>query len=107
MKYKKINKPGYQRDICPMCGHNTYDYCSYHEGEWGVVEHHGECIRCGYFTEMCYSPVLKGIRDNKKGYRDYQGVYHPKDVKRHKRIRRKAGITNKQIEINQPWMYRL
>ena len=88
---------------CPICGSKTFDYISYSEYGWGTVEQHGNCSRCGYIVEQAYSPVYDAFHDIKRGFKDAQGNYHPKDVKRHKRIRRKQGIKN--IEVNPAWIY--
>ena len=47
MKKLKPRK-GYRLENCPICGLMSYDYCSYSDGVWGVVEQHGFCRRCGY-----------------------------------------------------------
>ena len=88
---------------CPICKSKTFDYDSWSEYEYGIVEQHGYCHRCGYRVEQAYSPVYDAFIDIKRGFKDYYGKYHPKDVKRHKRIRRKRGIKN--IEVNPVWVY--
>ena len=88
---------------CPICASKTFDYVSYSEECYGTVEQHGYCDRCGYRIEQTYSPVYEAFLDIKKGFKDYYGIYHPKNVKRHKRIRRKLNIKN--IEVNPLWVY--
>ena len=88
---------------CPICGSKTFDYISYSEYCWGTVEQHGNCSRCGYMVEQAYSSVYDAFLDIKRGFKDHLGNYHPKNVKRHKRIRRKLGIKN--IEVNPAWVY--
>lgn len=88
---------------CPICGSNTFNYISYSEYCWGIVEQHGYCNRCGYIIEQAYSPVHEAFWDIKKGFKDSSGKYHPKNVKKHKRIRRKMNVKN--IEINPCWCY--
>lgn len=45
---------------CPVCGKkHKVEYWS--EEPVGMVEFHMYCDRCGYFADMCYSRVLKGI----------------------------------------------
>jgi hypothetical protein len=88
---------------CPICRSKTFDYTSYSEYGWGTVEQHGYCSRCGYIVEQAYSSVYDAFHDIKRGFKDHRGNYHPKDVKRHKRIRRKQGIKN--IEVNPVWIY--
>ena len=88
---------------CPICKSKTFEYVSYSEEFYGTVEQHGYCSRCGYRVEQAYSPVYDAFLDIKRGFKDYLGNYHPKDVKRHKRIRRKLGIKN--IEVNPIWVY--
>ena len=104
---KKIKPKSIWHEIieCPVCKSKTFEYVSYSEYEWGTVEQHGYCDRCGYVIEQAYSPVYDAFIDIKRGYKDYNGNYHPKDVKRHKRIRRKHGIKN--IEVNPAWVYYL
>ena len=87
---------------CPICGSETFEYVSYSEECYGTVEQHGFCHRCGYIVEQTYSPVFEGFWDIKKGFKHPSGKYYPKNVKRHKRIRRKLGIKN--IEINPLWI---
>ena len=73
------------------------------EYEWGVaVEQHGYCDRCGFMIEQVYSPSFECFSDRKKGFKDYKGIYHAKNVKKHKRIRRKCNY-DKKIEINPTW----
>lgn len=88
---------------CPICYSNTFEYISYSEECYGIVEQHGYCDRCGYRVEQAYSPVYEAFLDIKRGFKDALGNYHPKDVKRHKRIRRKQNIKN--IEVNPYWVY--
>ena len=38
----------------------------------------------------------------RRGFKDYKGVYHDKNVKKHKRTRRKCNY-DKKIEINPTW----
>ena len=104
MKRDKNNlRYGHEYIECPICHHNTFDYVSYSEYEWGVVvEQHGYCDRCGYMIEQVYSPSFECFFDRKKGFKDYKGIYHSKNVKKHKRIRRKCNYDVK-IEINPTW----
>ena len=88
---------------CPICHSKTFDYVSYSEEYYGIVEQHGYCERCGYRVEQVYSPVYEAFLDIKKGFKDALGNYHQKNVKRHKRIRRKQNI--KGIEVNPCWVY--
>lgn len=80
-----------------------FNYVSYSEYDWGTVEQHGCCDRCGYIVEQAYSPVYEAFWDIKRGFKDAYGNYHPKNVKKHRRIRRKRGIQN--IEVNPLWVY--
>lgn len=89
---------------CPICKRQTFDYVSYSEECYGIVEQHGYCDSCGYTVEQAYSSVLHGFRDLSKGFRDCNGKYHKKNVKKHKRIRRELlGI--KDIEVNPMWVW--
>lgn len=45
---------------CPVCGEKI-PYEAYYEEPVGLVEFHVNCPNCGYFAEMCYSPVYEGI----------------------------------------------
>ena len=87
---------------CPICHSPTFNYISYSEYGWGTVEQHGDCDRCGYIITQAYSPVYEAFWDIKKGFKLPNGKYIPKNIKRHKRIRRKLKIKN--IEINPVWV---
>lgn len=97
------NQNSYELIPCPICNSKTFEYISYSEYGWGTVEQHGNCSRCGYIVEQAYSPVYEAFYDIKRGFKDALGNYHPKNVKRHKRIRRKLNIKN--IEVNPYWVY--
>lgn len=88
---------------CPICASKEFEYISYTEAMWGTVEQHGYCRRCGYVVEQAYSPVYEAFWDVKRGFRHPAGYYVPRNVERHKRIRRKLGI--KGIEVNPQWIY--
>lgn len=97
---------GYKLIDCPVCRSKTFDYCSYSDEYWGVmitVEQHGNCKRCGYHIEQEYSDALEGIWDIKKGFKNALGEYYPKNIKKHKRIRKKLGIKN--YAINPEWIF--
>lgn len=94
---------GYKYIICPMCKSKTFDYVSYSEFGWGTVEQHGFCHRCGFVVEQAYSPTMTCFLDIKKGFKNYFGEYVPKNVKKHKKIRKKQGI--KGYEINPEWVF--
>ena len=96
-------KYGYQFIKCPICKSKTFEYCSFSEYGFGTVEQHGYCDRCGYIVEQAYSPVYDAFYDIKKGFKDTFGRYHSKNVRRHRRIRRKLNIKN--IEINPIWVF--
>lgn len=100
MKYKL--KIGYRLVKCPICHSQTFLYCSWSEYGWGTVEQHGYCERCGYIVEQAYSPVYDAFSDIKKGFKHPDYGYVPKNVKRHKRIRRRLGIKN--VEVNPEWL---
>ena len=56
MKRDKNNlRYGHEYIECPICHHNTFDYVSYSEYGWGMVEQHGYCDRCGFMVEQVYS----------------------------------------------------
>ena len=102
-------KPKYKNTIsCPLCGSQKWDYCSYTDEIWGsiyTVEQHGYCDSCGYVMEMCYSPIHEAFRDITKGFKNYKGEYYPKDIRKHKRNRRKIKLNIKGIEINPVWVF--
>lgn len=49
--------------VCPLCG--TKGFVESYYGEWGEEERHFCCKHCGYFEDMCYSPLVKGIVTDK------------------------------------------
>lgn len=102
MKQLKPKYPFYQIIECPICHSKTFEYVSYSEYGWGTVEQHGYCHRCGYIVEQAYSPVYEAFWDVKRGFKLPDGHYVGKNVKRHKRIRRKKNIKN--IEVNPLWI---
>ena len=53
-------------------------------------------------VEQAYSPSFECFSDRKKGFKGYKGVYHAKNVRKHKRTRRKCNYYTK-IEINPTW----
>jgi hypothetical protein len=87
---------------CPICKSKKFDYVSYSEYGWGTVEQHGFCDRCGYIVEQAYSPVYEAFWDVKRGFKHPNGHYISKNVKKHRRIRRKKNIRN--IEVNPVWI---
>ena len=103
MKKIKPKDPWYEIVECPICKTKTFEYFSYEEYGWGTVEQHGYCYRCGYTVEQAYSRVMEAFWDVKRGFKHPTLGYIPKNVKRHKRIRKKIGIKN--IEVNPRWIY--
>lgn len=97
---KKQPRYGYHFETCHICGYKYFEYMSESMLGWGTVEQHGYCERCGYIIEQAYSDVIQAFSDNFRGFKDYYGNYHPKDVKKHRRARRNANVKN--IEVN-PW----
>lgn len=95
-------KDGYRIIQCPICKSKTFEYISWSEYGWGVVEQYGNCSRCGFAVAQAYSPVMEDFEDIKRGFKNHKGEYIPKNVKRHKRIRRKLNI--KGYDINPPWL---
>lgn len=91
------------KKVCPICNSDKFKYVSYSEECYGTVEQHGYCDKCGYIIEQTYSPVLEAFCDIKKGFRNGYGEYVPKNVKKHKRVRRRLNIKN--IEVNPLWIY--
>lgn len=104
MRKRKL-KYGYKIINCPICKTKTFEYCSYSDNYWGgmvTVEQHGNCTRCGYRLEQAYCEPVEGFFDIVKGFKNPYGEYFPKNIKKHKRIRRKLGIKN--YDINPEWM---
>lgn len=101
-KKRKPTYPWYHIEKCPICGSDTFQYMSESMWGWGTVEQHGDCSRCGYTVEQAYSPVYEAFWDVKRGYKHPTLGYIEKNVKRHKRIRRKKHI--KDIEVNPLWI---
>ena len=78
---------------CPICGYEGFKDVHYAEWGWGIVEQHCYCDRCGYVVERSYSkPVVGFDPPIRRGFKDYNGVYHPKNWRKRKRIKRKYGI---------------
>ena len=103
MKKLKPQYPWYEIIKCPICESKTFEYYSQSEYGWGIVEQHGYCHRCGYVVEQSYSSVYDAFWDVKRGFKLPSGKYVSKNVKRHKKIRRKLNVKN--IEINPQWIY--
>lgn len=89
-------------DKCPICGRMTFNYESYSDECYGTVEQHGYCSSCGYLIEQCYSPTLDCFVDCAKGGKGYYG-YGEKNIRKHKRVRRKLGNSIKMIPVNPIW----
>lgn len=103
MKKLKPKYDWYKIIECPICKSKTFEYVSFSEYGFGIIEQHGLCHRCGYIVEQAYSPVYDAFWDVKRGFRLSSGEYVPRNVKRHKRIRKKHGIKN--VEVNPLWIY--
>ena len=78
----------YHMERCPVCQRKTFRYISYSEYGYGIVEQHGYCDSCGFCVEQAYSPVYECFVDLKRGIKSKK-QYYPKNIKRHKRNRRK------------------
>lgn len=102
MKKLKPSIPWYDVIKCPICHANTFEYFSVSEFGFGLVEQHGYCDRCGFTIEQAYSPVYAGFCDVVRGFKKHNGEYVPKNTKRHRRVRRKLGIKN--IDVNPAWL---
>lgn len=100
---KRKMRYGYKFITCPICKSKSFDYCSYSEWGWGIVEQHGYCDRCGYIIEQAYSSSMDAFLDITKGFKNGIGEYVSKNVRRHKRIRRKLNLKN--IEVNPEWVF--
>lgn len=87
---------------CPICNSEAFEYTSYSDASWGIVEQHGLCLRCGYVVEQAYSPVYEAFWDVKRGFKLPNGEYVPSNVRKHNRIRRKKNV--KGIPINPPFI---
>ena len=70
----------------------------YYAEEFGIVEQHNHCSYCGYREEQCYSDTVTGFDfPLRRGYKDADGKYHPNEMRRFKRLRRKYGI---KLDLN-------
>lgn len=89
---------------CPICNapFPKYKYTYYTE-EWGIVEQHGCCSNCGYHVEQAYSDTIEFFLDIRKGSK-VNGKYFSKNIKKHKRIRRKMN-KYKGIPVNPIYAY--
>lgn len=87
---------------CPICGSGGYQYDSWSEDYWGTVERHGYCEKCGYRVEQAYSPVFEAYMDVKKGFKAPHG-YVKKNIRKHKRYRRKCNAP--KLDINPIWVW--
>jgi len=77
---------------CPICGYKKYRYICYTE-DWGTVEQHGYCERCGYTIEQVYSNPIDGFYPpRRRGGKNFKGVYYPKNWRKRARVKRKFGI---------------
>ena len=85
------------------CGSGSTLIAAKLEGRRYIGIDNGYCDRCGYTVEQAYSPVYEAFYDIKRGFKDVSGRYHSKNVKRHKRIRRKLNIKN--IKVNPDWIF--
>ena len=103
MKKPKPKYPWYDIIICPICKSKTFEYISSSEYGIGTVEQHGLCHRCGYIVEQAYSSVYHAFWGVERGFKLLSGEYISKNIKKHKRIRRKHGIKN--IEVNPIWIW--
>ena len=99
---KKKPRVGYYFEMCPICGYKYFEYFSESMWGWGTVEQSGYCERCGYTVSQAYSPVYEAFWDIKKGFKHPENGYQAKNIRRHKRIRRKKNIKN--IEVNPLWL---
>lgn len=99
---KKKPRLGYHFESCPICGYKYFEYFSESMWGWGTVEQYGNCERCGYAVAQAYSPVYEAFWDIKKGFKHPENGYQAKNIRRHKRIRRKKNIKN--IEVNPLWL---
>ena len=84
--------PKEYKNQCPICKSRKYEYTSESEPGWGTVEQHGSCRHCGYVIEQAYSHPYGDLSTIRKGWKDFGGIYHPKDSRKHKRVYRKLGI---------------
>lgn len=88
---------------CPICKSKTFEYVCYRDYGWiDIVEQHGYCDNCGYVIEQAYSPVDEAFWDIKRGFKHPEKGYFKKNVKKHKRIRKKLKIKN--YDVNPPWI---
>lgn len=74
---------------CPICERYTLDYREYYDNSI-IVERHGYCDNCGYLIAQCYCEPVECFLDTVKGWKDGYGIYHMKNTRKHKRIRKKS-----------------
>ena len=68
----------------------------YSEYGIGIVEQHGYCDSCGYIVEQAYSKPIEGfLPPIRRGGKDDQCIYHPKNWRKRKRMKRKFQIKYK------------
>lgn len=97
-----------RENACPICKSKKYEATSFSDEIWGgiyEVENHSYCPSCGFRIEMAYCQPLIGFEDHKRGWRDYKNKYHQKDIRKHKRYRRKNKERCEGIEVNPEWVY--
>ena len=61
---------------CPICESKTFEYISYYDAMYGIVEQHGYCRRCGYIIEQSYNEPLARNTTNQMG-RDTAKRFQP------------------------------
>lgn len=74
---------------CPICENPNYNYISYGEYGVGTVEQYGYCDRCGYLIEQAYSRPFECFLDNHKGFKLLDGKYIERNVRKHRKYRKK------------------
>lgn len=89
-------------ETCPVCNKNSFHYVHYTEEFAVLCEQHGYCTSCGYIVEQVYSSVETAFLDITKGYKMANGKYMSKNARKHRRIRRKLGIMN--CNVNPEWV---
>lgn len=67
---KRNLRYGYETIKCPVCKAKTFDYCSYSEFGWGIVEQHGCCLRWAMLLNK-HIRQLWTVFGHKKGFQKW------------------------------------
>lgn len=80
---------------CPICGKSNNRQTWY--DDYGLIEEHYWCDKCGYFFNFAYGETTEGIDltstdfDWAKAYKDAEKIVHCKDCKKYSNINYHTG----------------